>query len=84
VLRLLIADLVGEEATGESVATLRAELDDLFARIDDMDDRAKQLPHRSKYLLIVNGFLRRLLELHREWIDEVERELSEERQSSRR
>lgn len=34
------------------------------------------LPHRSKYLSLVYGFLRRLLALHEEWIDEVERELA--------
>jgi hypothetical protein len=33
------------------------------------------LPHRQKYLLLVAGFLRRLLELHLELVDEVEREL---------
>jgi hypothetical protein len=34
-----------------------------------------RLPHREKYLLIVVGFLRRLLDLHEQLVDEVEREL---------
>ena len=75
-LRMLIADLVGEEPTRESIATLRADIADLQARIDDTDASAHELPHREKYLLLVNGFLRRLLELHLEWVDEVERELA--------
>src|ERR1700742_2138479 len=33
-LRLLIADLVGEDVTRESMATLRGDLDDLEARLD--------------------------------------------------
>jgi hypothetical protein len=75
-LRLLIADLVGEGPTRESIATLREDIDDLMARLDDGEATAHTLPHRSKYLLMVIGFLRRLLELHLEWVDEVERELS--------
>jgi DNA-binding PadR family transcriptional regulator len=75
-LRLLIADLVGEEATRESIGTLREDIADLSARLDDAEATADALPHRRKYLLLVVGFLRRLLELHLELVDEVERELA--------
>jgi DNA-binding PadR family transcriptional regulator len=75
-LRLLIADLVGEEATRESLTALRAELDDLRARLDDSVPTAEALPHRAKYLLIVIDFLRRYLDLHDELVDQVERELA--------
>jgi DNA-binding PadR family transcriptional regulator len=75
-LRLLIADLVGEESTRESVGTLREDIADLSARLDDAEASAEALPHRRKYLLLVVGFLRRLLELHVELVDEVERELA--------
>ena len=75
-LRLLIADLVGETATRESIATLRDDIADLNARIDESEARAEALPHRRKYLLLVLGHLRRLLELHLELVDEVERELA--------
>jgi DNA-binding PadR family transcriptional regulator len=75
-LRLLIADLVGEEATRESIGTLRDDIADLSARLDDAEATADALPHRRKYLLLVVGFLRRLLELHIELVDEVERELA--------
>ena len=73
-LRLLVCDLVGEEVTRESLATLRADIDDLWRRLDDGERTAAALPHREKYLRIVNGFLRRLLELHLDLVDEVERE----------
>ena len=75
-LRLLICDLVGEDVTRESMATLRADLADLEQRLDDAEGAAEELPHRRKYLLMVIGFLRRLLELHGELVDEVERELA--------
>jgi DNA-binding PadR family transcriptional regulator len=75
-MRLLIADLVGEEVTRESIATLRDDLADLVARLDESEAAARDLPHRQKYLLLVNDFLRRLVDLHSELVDEVERELA--------
>ena len=74
-LRLLIADLVGEEVTRESLGTLRADIADLRVRVAEQRASARELPHREKYLTIVTGFLDRLLDLHEEYIDEVEREL---------
>lgn len=73
-LRLLIADLVGEAVTRRSMAALRDEVADIRPRLDDAERTAKGLPHREKYLLLVIGFLRRLLDLHLELVDEVERE----------
>jgi DNA-binding PadR family transcriptional regulator len=83
-LRLLIADLVGEELTRESIATLREDIADLFVRLDESEASAETLPHRRKYLLLVIGFLRRLLELHLELVDEVERELAPKRRRTSR
>ena len=75
-LRLLICDLVGEQITRASMATLRDDIADIEARLDDAERTAHELPHREKYLLLVVGFLRRLLELHLALVDEVERELA--------
>ena len=75
-LRLLIADLVGERPTRESIATLRDDIAELEAQLDEAEASAEALPHRRKYLLLVTGFLRRLLELHLELVDDVERELA--------
>jgi DNA-binding PadR family transcriptional regulator len=77
-LRLLICDLVGEDVTRHSMTTLRHDIADIQLRLDDTEHSAKQLPHREKYLLLVNGFLRRLLALHLDLIDQVERELGGE------
>jgi DNA-binding PadR family transcriptional regulator len=75
-LRLLICDLVGEPVTRSSMATLRHDIADLVQRLDDAEETAQALAHRSKYLLLVIGFLRRYLELHLDLVDQVERELS--------
>jgi len=75
-LRLLIADLVGEPVTRASMMTLRADIDDLLARLEDIEAGAHVLAHRSKYLLLVTAFMRRLFDLHLELVDEVERELA--------
>jgi PadR family transcriptional regulator, regulatory protein AphA len=75
-LRLLICDLVGEAPTRESAATIREDIADLMGRLDETERRTELFPHRRKYQLLVIGFLRRLLDLHLELVDEIERELS--------
>ena len=75
--RLLIADLVGDRLTREGLAALREEVDDFRARLDDVEASAETLPHRRAYLLLVTSFLRRFLELHVELVDQVERELGQ-------
>jgi DNA-binding PadR family transcriptional regulator len=83
-LRMLICDLVGEEVTREGISTLRDDIDDLLAFLDDAQRSAQALPHRERYLMLTIGFMRRLFQLHLDWIDEVERELDHESQSAER
>jgi len=83
-LRLLICDLVGEEVTRESLLTLRDDVADLRARLDDAERTAHELPHREKYLLLVVSFLRGLLDLHDELVDEAELELATRSRSASR
>jgi len=72
--RLLIADLVGEPATRASMSALRDDIDDQLERLAETEASAQALPHRRKYLLLATGFMRRLYALHLQLIDEVERE----------
>ena len=83
-LRLLLCDLVGEPATRASLLTLREDIADLMERLEDGEATARSLPHRSKYLLLVNEFLRRYLELHLELVDQVERDFAAEEPSEDR
>lgn len=82
--RLLIADLVGESVTRKSMVALRDDIADIEWRLDDAERTAGQLRHREKYLLIVVGFLRSLLDLHRDLANEVEHELATDADSGRR
>jgi DNA-binding PadR family transcriptional regulator len=78
-LRLLIADLVGEGPTRASISALRADIADLEGRLDASAESADSLSHRRKYLLLVVDFLRGLLQLHLDWVERVEAELDPRR-----
>src|SRR5215470_12242195 len=56
-LRLLLADLAGEEVTKTSLLTLREDIAELAPRLKESAEAADALPHRRKYLLLVNRFL---------------------------
>jgi len=77
--KLLVTDLVGERPVAESLATLRADIADLSARLDVAAAVADTLPHRREYLLMGNDLMRRILAVHLEWLDEVEPRLSARR-----
>ena len=81
-LRLLAADIVGEDATRESMESLRGDLDELRGRLEEMTASAELLPHRRKYLLLVVAFLERVLDAHEQLVDDVERELAPQRRRS--
>jgi DNA-binding PadR family transcriptional regulator len=74
--KLLTADLVGEAPVRASIDTLREDIADLAARLDVAEAMADALPHRRKYLMLGHALSRRLLEVHLEWLDEVDRELA--------
>src|SRR5215210_1804434 len=78
-LRVMITDLVGEGAVRESMAGLRDDIADLTRRLEEAEASAESLPHRRKYLLLNTRFVRRLFELHLEWIEEVEAALEPNR-----
>jgi DNA-binding PadR family transcriptional regulator len=75
-IRLLVADLVDEAAVRESLGTLRQDIAEVAERLDEAEAMAATLPHREKYLMLGHGLSRRMLAVHLEWLDEVERELS--------
>jgi DNA-binding PadR family transcriptional regulator len=74
-LRLLICDLVGESVTREALLSLREDIADIRARLDESERRARDLPHREKYLRLTIDHLRGLLDLHERLVERVEREL---------
>jgi DNA-binding PadR family transcriptional regulator len=74
--RLLAADLVGEEAVREGLAALRADIDAVEAGFEQGLRDVDSLPHRRKYLELGGRLGRGWLALNRRWLDEVDRELS--------
>src|SRR5262245_30322180 len=75
VVRLLAADLVGEEAVLQSLRALRDEIAAISAQLDAGEADAAAVPHRTRYLLLNHQLSRRVLQAHSEWLDEVERTL---------
>jgi hypothetical protein len=57
------------------MATLREDIAELEARLEEAEQSAHQLAHREKYLLLVTTFMRQFLDLHSELVDQVERDL---------
>jgi PadR family transcriptional regulator, regulatory protein AphA len=75
VVRLLAADIVGEEAVLESLQALRDEIADIGTRLDAAEAVAGTIPSREDYLLLNHRLARRIVQAHTEWLDEVEQEL---------
>jgi PadR family transcriptional regulator AphA len=78
IVRVLSGDIAEDDAALlASLGAMRAELDEIDAGLDESDANLPDLPHRARYLKLVNSFGRHLVAAHRSWLDEVERELSE-------
>jgi PadR family transcriptional regulator, regulatory protein AphA len=75
VVRLLAADIVGEEAVLESLRALRDEIADIGARLDAAEAVAGTIPSREDYLLLNHRLARRIVQAHTDWLNEVEQEL---------
>jgi PadR family transcriptional regulator, regulatory protein AphA len=75
VVKLLAADFADDATILASLAGLRTELERAYQNLDVMERRAPSVPHRTRYLDLINDFGRRSLDAQREWLDAVEREL---------
>jgi DNA-binding PadR family transcriptional regulator len=79
VVRVLAADLVGAERALEGLRALRSEIDEIDASLGVAEEIAGGLPHRERALRLNHRLARRILDAHRDWLDEVERELCDGR-----
>ena len=73
--RIISADLTGEEAVKESLLGMRAELAELRAENEALKERASTIPHREKYLQLNARLADHVLEAYERWLDEVDAEL---------
>jgi PadR family transcriptional regulator AphA len=77
VVRLVAGDIVADDAAlAASLSALRDELDEIESGLDEAEAAAETLPHRARYLRLVHGLGRALVHAHRDWLDDVERELA--------
>jgi DNA-binding PadR family transcriptional regulator len=74
--RLLAADLVGEDAVREGFAGLGADLDEMRGRVAEAAERAKSLPHREKYLVFSLHFVEGVIDLYEELLETVEQDFA--------
>jgi DNA-binding PadR family transcriptional regulator len=84
IVKLLAADLAEDRVVLRSLQAMRADIADATARLDVAEAVAATLPHRERYLRLVHGLGRRILQAHLDWLDDVERELGRDRRRGSR
>jgi DNA-binding PadR family transcriptional regulator len=75
-LRLLAGDLLSDEQIIASFRGMLPELAQLETLVEEMQAQADRVPHRARYLRLSHTYARKLVALHREWIAEIERQLT--------
>jgi DNA-binding PadR family transcriptional regulator len=73
--KLLGADFADDATILASLSPLRAQLNDRYADLKEMERRAQEIPHRTRYLRLLNELAKRTLDTQREWLDHIEKEL---------
>jgi DNA-binding PadR family transcriptional regulator len=74
--KLLAADFVDDATVLASLEGLRAEIAAQRALMGRLDRGMEELPHRARYLRLINDFGRRWFDMVDEWLDEVDRDLA--------
>ena len=83
-IRVQASDLADDPSVVlQSLESLREEIAELSAVLDDSERREPQFPHRQRQLKLLHSLGRRILNAHVEWIEEVEQELGGERNERR-
>jgi DNA-binding PadR family transcriptional regulator len=75
VTRLLLGDMVPDAVLLAGLDGLRRDLDEITAQLDAANVAAASVPHRARYLRLNHALARRIVDAHRVWIHQVEREL---------
>lgn len=74
--RLLAGDLIDDATIVASLTAMRTELDELEQLVAEGEAVMPSVPHRERYLRLSFSLARRLIAAHREWLEEIESELS--------
>jgi PadR family transcriptional regulator AphA len=78
VVKLLAADLSDDATIAASLAGVRADIERAYENLEEMERRALEIPHRTRYLRLVDDYARRSLDAQREWLDAVQEELEQQ------
>jgi DNA-binding PadR family transcriptional regulator len=76
-IRLFASDLGDPQDVLASLRALRDSLPELEELCRVYEERAQAIPHRTRAIELELSLARRIIAAHREWVDEVERELAE-------
>jgi DNA-binding PadR family transcriptional regulator len=83
--KLLSGDILDDdEQLLDTLLTLRSEIEEQQAKLDVARERLEALPHRRSYLLLIHELGNRLLQVQREWLDDVEKELRQSKKAAGR
>ena len=75
IVKLRAPDFSDDATSQASLAGLRSELEQAHQNLQEMERRAPSVPHRARYLRLINDYGRRSLDAQLEWLDAVQREL---------
>jgi DNA-binding PadR family transcriptional regulator len=73
--KLLAADFSDDATIAAGLAEFRAGIERAYQHLEDMERRALEIPHRTRYLRMIDDYARRTLDAQREWLDAVHEEL---------
>lgn len=74
--RVLAGDIGGDDASlAESLRAMRADIETARRNLEAALLVAPSLPHRRRYLELIQRYGRELLDMHERWLDDAEREL---------
>jgi DNA-binding PadR family transcriptional regulator len=73
--KLLAGDFADDETILTGLAGLRGEIATRYAMLERLTERVDELPHRARYLRLINEYGKRSLDTLSDWLDHVEQEL---------
>src|SRR5262245_49616583 len=76
VVKLLAADFADDATIAASLAGVREDLERAYENLEQAERRANEIPHRTRYLRLIDDYARRSLDAQREWLDTVQEELA--------
>jgi DNA-binding PadR family transcriptional regulator len=82
IIKLLAADFSDDATIHASLAGLRTELERAYDNLEQMQQRAPTVPHRARYLRLIDDYGRRSLDAQRDWLDAVQQELDRPAQAT--